>query len=114
MEAAVPIPRASMPSGSEVVMNDEFAIANHESCACPRVDGHIESADRGVLVLQIKSRDEWMDPELILNCDRLDENSQFYSLSCGLIGQKLEGRSVDDRDISNNNSHRSCNIRPLH
>jgi hypothetical protein len=52
------------------------------------VEAYIESAaNQGyiTLVLKIKTIDEWMDPNLLLICDRVHEDVPFYDDTHGLI-----------------------------
>jgi hypothetical protein len=97
-----------MPSGAELVANDQRTIVNNahvlvwtdtkndrrvmvvaeipSGVRSKHVEAYIEStANCGELVLKIKTCNEWMDPNLLLTGDRVEENVPFYDESHGLI-----------------------------
>ena len=99
-----------IPSGAEMIANDECAIVTPtpvliwtdtrsdkwvtvlalipSGTRSKDIKVYIECAadnGHGVLVLKIKTIDEWMDPNLILLGDSLDENEPFCSYTHALI-----------------------------
>jgi hypothetical protein len=104
------LPRHILPSGAELIVNEERAIVNNvhvlvwtdkmfdkrvtvlamipSGTRSKNVEAYIESAadqGYGTLVLKIKTIDEWMDPNLLLICDRVHEDVPFYDDTHGLI-----------------------------